>query len=63
MICDAAGSAYGLGFPHSLQNLPVLVVPQLQVHPPAGLGLPHSPQNLPVLAVPQLVQYQLSGPL
>ena len=38
-----------------LQNLPVLTVPQEQVHAPdgAGAGLPHSEQNLPVLTVPQ----------
>ena len=45
--------------PHSGQNLPVTVAPQLQVQlSAAGLGsgflLPHSGQNLPVAIAPQL---------
>ena len=51
------GAAAVLGLPQLAQNLPVLVVPQVQVQPPAGLGsglgLPQLAQNLPWLVVPQ----------
>ena len=52
-------AAAGRGLPHSGQNLPVTVAPQLQVQlSAAGFGsgflLPHSGQNLPVTVAPQL---------
>jgi len=47
----------GLGEPHSLQNLPVLVTPQLQFQPVEATGSgfcePHSAQNLPGFSAPQ----------
>ena len=35
----------GRGLPQLAQNLPLLTLPQEQVHSPAGLGEPHSEQN------------------
>ena len=35
----------GRGLPQLAQNLPLLTLPQEQVHSSAGLGLPHSPQT------------------
>lgn len=43
----------GRGLPQLAQNLPLLTLPQEQVHSPAGLGEPHSEQNLPVFTAPQ----------
>lgn len=53
------------GSPHSGQNLPVTVAPQLHFQlSAAGFGsgflLPHSGQNLPVTVAPQL-HFQLSA--
>lgn len=46
-----------LGLPHSLQNLPLLTVPQFgQVHSTEGLGFPHSLQNFPVFSTWQAGQ-------
>lgn len=45
---------YGLLFPQLLQKLPVLTVPQLQVHSAEGFFAPQFPQKLPVFTVPQL---------
>ena len=47
-----SAGASGLGLPQLAQNLPLFLVPHLQVHS-SGLGLPQLLQNLPVLTVPQ----------
>lgn len=40
------------GLPQFEQNLPLFVVPQLQVQPSAGFCVPQLLQNFPVLTVP-----------
>ena len=47
------GAPAGFGFPHSIQNLPLFLAPQLQVHEPgsSGFGLPQLTQNFPVFPV------------
>ena len=46
----------GFAVPHSVQNLPVFIVPHLgQAHSEeAGFAVPHSVQNLPVFVAPHL---------
>ena len=51
----------GRGLPQLAQNLPLLTLPQEQVHSPAGLGEPHSEQNLPVFTAPQAHFYSPAG--
>ena len=56
------GTPAGFLEPHSLQNFPLLTVPQLHTHPSgviSGFLEPHSGQNFPVTEVPQEGQIQL----
>lgn len=57
------GTPAGFFAPHSVQNLPLFIVPQEQFQPSAwtGLGAPHSAQNFPLLPAQPQLQIQPSA--